>query len=349
MKRLLIVTSVPCEKYNCQYGGATVLSKNMLDYLNVNGVSYDLIITNKFVDKHTGEERAYINRFYYICMLFFKVWFCDIVLFQYSNHAVVKLYPYLLKCIKVLRKKSVLRKFGGSFDTYLEKCSTKSKLNAIEALKNTDLIFFETKAGISHLRSLIGNNTPIVWFPNVRRPTEKKKNPLVFDKKLVFMSHIKDEKGIREVLEVARLLPNEYSIDIYGAIKEEKYQDFNWNEYGVNYHGQISSEMVMTLLPKYSLLLVSSYREGYPGIIIEAMSVGIPSIASDVGGIPEIIKDGYNGRLVKAKSVNSLIQGILSINAENYYLYSKNAITSFEKNFNSEVVNKKVVEEISKL
>ena len=43
-----------------------------------------------------------------------------------------------------------------------------------------------------------------------------------------------------------------------------------------------------------------SYREGMPTSLIEAMSTGVPSIASDIRGCNELIKDKHNGILVKA-------------------------------------------------
>ena len=49
-----------------------------------------------------------------------------------------------------------------------------------------------------------------------------------------------------------------------------------------------------------------SYREGFGISIMEAAAMGIPSIASDINGCNEIIKDGYNGKLIPSKSVKHL-------------------------------------------
>lgn len=269
-------------------------------------------------------------------------------MFNFSDHGLVNYFPFLSKIAKRLGKKVVLRKFGGSLDIYLGRVGQKKIEKVVTALQAVDLIFIETKFGIAHLESLIGKTNKIHWFPNVRKPAQCHKNAADFNKKCVFMSHINTEKGVDELLQVAKMLQEGYSIDLYGAIKEEKYRNFDFASYGVTYHGEISSKQVLQLLPQYSLLLLSSYREGYPGIIIEALSVGVPVVASNIGGIPEIISDGYNGKLMQPGDVESLRNAILSFNVDNYKQYSDNALKSFN-NFNSELVNVRILDLIINL
>jgi glycosyltransferase involved in cell wall biosynthesis len=52
------------------------------------------------------------------------------------------------------------------------------------------------------------------------------------------------------------------------------------------------------LLPFIDLLVVPSYTEGLPNVILEAFAVGIPVVATAVGGIPEIVEDAVSGFLV---------------------------------------------------
>ncbi len=347
MKKLLIIGAVPDEKNVVGYGGATVLMKNFIDFLSTKEVRYEFVQTNKFYNKKSGNPRSLVNALFFIITFFVRVWFADIVMFNFSDHGLVNYFPFLSKVAKCLGKKVVLRKFGGSLDIYLSKIDEKKIEKVVTALQQADLIFIETKFGISHLECLIGKTDKIHWFPNVRKPAQCHKASSDFNKKCVFMSHINTEKGVDELLQVAKMLPEGYSIDLYGAIKEEKYRNFDFDSYGVTYHGEISSKQVLQLLPKYSLLLLSSYREGYPGIIIEALSTGVPVVASNIGGIPEIITDGYNGKLMQPGDVQSLYDAILSFDADNYAQYSVNALKSFD-NFNSELVNVRILDLIIK-
>jgi len=59
-----------------------------------------------------------------------------------------------------------------------------------------------------------------------------------------------------------------------------------------------------------NLLVHTSSREGLPRVMVQAAAAGLPLIAFNVDGIPEIIKDGYNGFLVEPKNINQLVEKI---------------------------------------
>jgi glycosyltransferase involved in cell wall biosynthesis len=50
------------------------------------------------------------------------------------------------------------------------------------------------------------------------------------------------------------------------------------------------------------LLLFSSRSEGIPYALLEAMALGIPTVAPSVGGLPEILSDGENALLSRERS-----------------------------------------------
>jgi glycosyltransferase involved in cell wall biosynthesis len=65
----------------------------------------------------------------------------------------------------------------------------------------------------------------------------------------------------------------------------------------IDYLGHVSQPR-RNLLPKLHALSLMSSNEGLPLSIIESLSIGLPVIATQVGGIPEAIKDDTNGLLV---------------------------------------------------
>ncbi len=316
-KKLLVVGSIPDESNLLNYGGATVLMKNYLDYLaSQSEYEYRFVQNNRYSNLRTRQRSMWRNYSYFFPAFLWRLFGCDIVMFNFSDHGTIYYFPLLSKIARLAHKKVVLRKFGGSFEFYIKKIGQTQLQRALDAIRQTDLIFFETQQGITHLQQ----------------------------GRCVFMSHINKEKGIEDLIAVSKLLPSNYTLDIYGEIKEDKYRNINFNESGITYHGVVSSEQVLKTLIEYDLLLLPSYREGYPGIIIEAMSVGIPCVSTYAGGIPEIVEDGYNGRLVIPGDVDAIKQAILSINATNYSQYSENALKKFEEEFESDKTNKRILE-----
>ena len=47
-----------------------------------------------------------------------------------------------------------------------------------------------------------------------------------------------------------------------------------------------------------ALVVPSRWYEGQPRVILEAFAAGVPVLASRIGGLPELVEDGVNGRLV---------------------------------------------------
>ena len=75
---------------------------------------------------------------------------------------------------------------------------------------------------------------------------------------------------------------------------------------------------VNSFYKEIDLYVFLSHREGLPWVILESQAAGVPTIASNVGGVSEIINDNINGKLLKAGNREELINELLSL-MQDYY------------------------------
>jgi len=106
--------------------------------------------------------------------------------------------------------------------------------------------------------------------------------------------------------------------------------------------GWIPHENLPKYLNKLKLLVLPSYAEGLPNIMLEAMACGTPVLATCVGAIPDVIEDKKNGFLLEDNSPECISKKILEVLArKDLGEISNNARITIKKNFtyNSAVGN----------
>lgn len=90
---------------------------------------------------------------------------------------------------------------------------------------------------------------------------------------------------------------------------------------------------------RYNLFINVSETEGIPVSIMEAMSYGIPVIATDVGGVSEMVEEGMNGFLLPRDFAPSLLRdricSLLEMGEQEYYAMSANSHQMWEDKFNA--------------
>jgi len=65
----------------------------------------------------------------------------------------------------------------------------------------------------------------------------------------------------------------------------------------VTFTGRLSEDDTLAQIAQSDLLVLSSFMEGLPIVLMEAMALGVPVVASRVAGIPELVEDGSTGLL----------------------------------------------------
>lgn len=143
---------------------------------------------------------------------------------------------------------------------------------------------------------------------------------------------LKSREKILEQIDDATFLiigdgPLKENIDNHkDSVLNEKTELINW----VN-HDELSE-----YLNEMKILLIPSYTEGLPNIMLESMACGTPVLANSVGSIPDIIIEGKNGFLLKNNDPNTISEKVINLlKNSNLDLISKNGYEYILKNFNT--------------
>ncbi len=123
-------------------------------------------------------------------------------------------------------------------------------------------------------------------------------------------------KGIDRIIRVISSLPN-IRLAIVGDGPEMKNLQKLATDFGLNsriiFTGQVSAKSVPQYLKSADLFILNSYVEGLPFVILEAMMVGLPVIATNVGGTGEVVQNEVNGLLIPPKDDEALRSAIVEL------------------------------------
>ena len=100
---------------------------------------------------------------------------------------------------------------------------------------------------------------------------------------------------------------------------------------------------VSRYLKGLDIFILPSLKEGLPYTIMEAMAAGLPIITTKVGGIPDLIKPGFNGTLVSPGNPSELARAIRYIieNGDKAYIFGRNSLDIVKERFSLQVMLEK--------
>jgi len=133
-------------------------------------------------------------------------------------------------------------------------------------------------------------------------------------KYIIFVGRLIRSKGIYEVAQAfIRLAKNnpDFRLILVGEEIEKERLEKIFKEakilHKIIFKGIISYQEVARFMKISDLLVFPSWKEGLPNVILESMAIGLPVVASNAGGIPEVIKNEITGLLVPVKNVDMLV------------------------------------------
>lgn len=174
----------------------------------------------------------------------------------------------------------------------------------------------------------------------------------------LFIGRLVGDKGINELItaftllgekedKIKLLLVGNYEEDL-DPLQKETIQIIkkNLNIISVGYQEEVRPYLAIA-----SCFVFPSYREGFPNVVLEATSMELPCIVSDINGSNEIITDQVNGIIIPKKNTESLKKAMFDVKNDINLrkLLIKNSRKGIAKKFGKEIIYESLLNEYKEL
>ena len=211
-------------------------------------------------------------------------------------------------------KKVVYHMHGGGFGDF----SRKHPQAVRRLLEKCDVVIALSDYWKSFFESELHFKNVVVVKNVIAEPVINPNKTTCFS--LLFLGLLGQNKGIYDLLDCL----NEHKSVFSGKLKlfvggngEISKATQIISKYGlsdiVSFEGWVSGDKKIELLNKVDAYILPSYHEGLPISILEAMSYSLPIISTNVGGIPEILKNGENGFIMSPGDKDAMYRAILEL------------------------------------
>jgi glycosyltransferase involved in cell wall biosynthesis len=178
---------------------------------------------------------------------------------------------------------------------------------------------------------------------------------------VAYVGRLSHDKGLEDALTAAPPPPGqvptlesvfggEWDSPSYGEQIEAQVHDYGLS-HAVRFPGPVTGQDKEDLLARAWVLIVPSHSEGQPWVIIEAMSAGVPVVATATGAIPETVQDGVTGFVVPVGDSDAMAERITRLATDDalWKRMSEAAVERYRKYFTVERSHTLLADELCKV
>lgn len=255
----------------------------------------------------------------------------------------------LINICLLMKVPIIIHIHGAKFDQFLEQSSSRKKEKIIKLLNSANkVIVLSQKWKRFFSKYLNSDKIEIISNPSSTFDGTYKINQNQENLKIIFTGKIGERKGTYDLIKAIKQISNRsFTLNIYGDGENARLKKMI-SRYELSNHVKVynwlSHDQITNLYDNSNLLVLPSYAEGLPMSILEAIGRGLPVIATNVGGIPELVHDGHNGFLVRPGDISSLAKKI-EILIENKSLRERmgnNSLKLARKKFSINKINNRI-------
>jgi glycosyltransferase involved in cell wall biosynthesis len=143
-------------------------------------------------------------------------------------------------------------------------------------------------------------------FPHLEAPLSKSK---IF--KILYIGRLELWKGVHLLIDAVEKI-NSKNVELYlaGRVLPEIKSFLKSVKTSIKVLGQLNKEEVSLMIKESDIVVLPSLNDAFGMVILEAMAHGVPVIGSSASAAPDIIVEKENGLVVKAGSVENLVEAV---------------------------------------
>ena len=294
-------------------GGMTTVVNNYFESSLKDKVNLKYIATT--IDGHIFIRLIYNFIAYIKILSYLLIKRVDIVHIHMASRGSFYRKSLIVKLSKFLCKKVIIHLHGAGFtEFYEDESNDKQKKYINDIFFMADQVVVLSTEWKSKILSWFECNISIlengVFVPNKNQYNPSSKN-------IVLLGRLNERKGTYDLLNIVNEVVEKFNDVRFilagdGDLKKlnNKITELEINKY-IDVLGWINEEKREEILKNTLIYVLPSYNEGMPMSVIEAMSYGIPTISTWVGGIPQLIDNNESGFLIQPGDIEDLKDKII--------------------------------------
>jgi glycosyltransferase involved in cell wall biosynthesis len=224
----------------------------------------------------------------------------------------------IVRLVKVLGGKSIIHLHGGGFREFYGDNSARKQAHIRKTFEIADAVIVLSSQWVSWAKSTFEKSDHIRLIYNAVPPLELNRDHINVGE-IAFLGRVNDHKGVSDLIKAFAVVKASCPIatlKIAGDGNVEQYQaevELLGLSESVSFLGWVAGSDKDALLSQADIYCLPSYKEGFPMGVLEAMSAGVPVVASRAGGIPDAIENGKEGVLFDAGDIDALSHALISV------------------------------------
>ncbi|MCY4466950.1 MAG: glycosyltransferase family 1 protein [Chloroflexi bacterium] len=132
------------------------------------------------------------------------------------------------------------------------------------------------------------------------------------DTLLVYVGRLSDEKQLEHIRPALQQLPNTRLALVGDGPARQRLERF-YAGLPVSFMGYLRGDKLASAYASADIFVFPSRLETFGLVVVEAMAAGLPVVAARVGGVAEVLREGFNGYTFESGDTGGLVQGIRAI------------------------------------